>query len=181
MAETDLFANDLLEEAKRFLEKAGDSSDPSAKMASLHAALMLSFCALEAHINAIGDELSTQTSLSVHEKGILLERDVRLKEGDFRISNSSRMSKLEDRIELLYAKFSGTPLDRSMTSWSGRLSEAINLRHQLTHARTAPTISDAAVQGTMQAIIDTLDALYKVIYKRPFPSAGRGLTSRLSF
>ena len=123
MAETDLFANDLLEEAKRFLEKAGDSSDPSAKMASLHAALMLSFCALEAHINAIGDDLSTQTSLSVHEKGILLERDVRLKEGDFRISNSSRMSKLEDRIELLYAKFSGTPLDRSMTSWSGRLSE----------------------------------------------------------
>lgn len=181
MTEIDLFANDLLEEAKRFLEKASDSSDSVAHTANLHAALMLSFCALEAHINAIGDEFATQASLSPHEKGVLLERDVRLKDGEFLVTGFLKMARLEDRIEFLYVKFSGKALDTSAASWRGRLSEAVNLRNQLTHARTVTAISEAAMQNAMQAIIDTLDALYRAIYQRPFPSAGRGVTSRLTF
>jgi hypothetical protein len=181
VAELDFFATDLLEEAKRFLEKGRDSSDPAAQAAHLHAALMLSLCALEAHINAIGEEFSNQPSLSPHEKGILLERDVRLEGGEFRVTQFLRIVRLEDRIDFLYAKFSGHSPDRASTSWRGRLSEAIDLRNQLTHARTVPSIGESAVQRALQAIIDTLDELYKAIYKRPLPSASRGVVSRLTF
>lgn len=181
MAEIDSFASDLLEEAKRFLEKGSDSSDAAAHAANLHAALMLSLCALEAHVNAIGEEFSSQPSLSPHEKGILLERDVKLEDGEFRVTKFLRIARLEDRIDFLHTKFSGDAPDRSPTSWRGRLSEAVSLRNQLTHARTVPSISELAVQRALQAIIDTVDALYKAIYKRPLPSASRGLASRLTF
>lgn len=180
MAQIDLFANQLLEEAKRFLEKARERSDTTAEAANLHAALMLSFCALEAHINAIGEEFAGQSNLSAHERGILLERDVRLEDGEFRIKPSLKMAKLEDRIEFLHTKFSGKPVDRS-SSWWGQLNTATNLRNQLTHAREIPAISEGAVRSACQAIIDTLDALYQAIYKRKFPPASRGLQSRLTF
>jgi len=180
VAEIDLFANQLLEEAKRFLEKARECSDPAAEAADLHAALVLSFCALEAHINAIGEDFSGRIDLSAHEKGILLERDVRLEDGEFRLKQSLRMAKLEDRIEFLHAKFSGKPVDRS-SAWWGQLSAATNLRNQLTHAKGVPAITQAAVQSACQAVIDALEVLYQAIYKRKFPPVTRGLQSRLDF
>jgi hypothetical protein len=181
VAQIDLFANQLLEEAKRFLEKAKEcSSDPTAEAANLHAALMLSFCALEAHVNAIGQEFSGRPELSAHERGMLLEQEVKLEGGEFQLKAGLRMAKLEDRIEFLHAKFSGKSVDRSSTWWS-ELGAATSLRNQLTHARDVPAISQSAVRSAIQAIIDVLEALYQAIYKRKFPPANRGLQSRLSF
>jgi hypothetical protein len=141
---------------------------------------MLSFCALEAHVNAIGEEFSGLPYLSAHEKGVLLERDVRLEDGEFRLKPGLRMARLEDRIEFLHAKLSGKPVDRSSTWWA-QLGAATNLRNQLTHARDVPAISKKAVQAAIQAIIDAIEALYQAIYKRKFPSASQGLQSRLNF
>jgi hypothetical protein len=180
VAEFDVFAAQLLEEAKRFREKAGESSDPVGKSAYLHAALMLSFCALEAHVNSISEEFANADGLSVHERGVLTERDVKLEDGEFRLQGNKRMSRLEDRIELLYVRFSGKPIDPA-SPWRTQLSGATALRNQLTHAKAVPTVSEAAVQGAVVAIVATLDALYGSVYKRSFPAAGMGLDSRLSF
>ncbi len=180
MADFDLFANQLLEEAKRFFEKATESTDSMSRAAHLHAALMLAFCALEAHVNSIGDEFAKSTDLSAHEKGILLERDVRLKDGQFQLQPGLKISRLEDRIEFLHARFSGKPLDRASNWWS-QLGTAIDLRNQLTHAKTVPNISEAAVRNAILAIVGSLDALYQAIYKRTFPPSGMGLQSALTF
>lgn len=180
MAEFDLFANQLLEEAKRFLEKAKESSDVPTQEANLHAALLVSFCALEAHVNSIAEEFSIAAGLSAHEKGLLLEQDIRLQDGEFRLQPGLRMSKLEDRIEFLHAKFSGKPIDRS-SAWRGQLTAAVNLRNKLTHAKTITPITVSAVGNAIQAIIDALDALYSAIYKRKFPPVTQGLHSSLSF
>lgn len=180
MAEIDLFADRLLEEAKRFLEKSNDCSDAPAKAANLHAALMLSFCSLEAHINSIAEEFSAAPGLSAHERGLLLEKDVGLEAGEFKLRPSLRMTRLEDRIEFLYTKFSGEHLDHS-SGWWGQLSSATRLRNELTHAKAVPAITDSAVADAMHAIIDTLSVLYLAIYKRKFPSSGQRLHSRLTF
>jgi hypothetical protein len=180
VSDIDFFANQLLEEAKRFLEKAAECSDEPAKAANLHASLMLSFCALEAHINSIGEEFSISVDLSAHEKGLLLERDVRLTDGEFQLRPSLKMARLEDRIEFLHTKFSGEPVDRA-SSWWAQLNTATKLRNQLTHAKSIPAISEGAVRSATQAIIDVLEVLYKAIYKRKFPPAGQGLQSRLTF
>lgn len=180
MTSIDLFANQLLEEAKRFLEKSRNSTDPTAKAANLHAALMLSFCSLEAHVNSIAEEFSNGTFLSVHEKGLLLERDVRLEDGEFRVKEKLKMTRLEDRIQFLHTKFSSKPLDTS-APWWGRLGVASQLRNHLTHAKTIPTITESSVTAAVEAILQTLDALYKAIYKKPFPLAAMGLQTTLDF
>jgi hypothetical protein len=181
VADIDLFANQLLEEAKRFLEKAIEASDSIAKASYLHASLMLSFCALEGHINAIADEFSRDTQLSAQERGMLLEREVRLEDGEFAVTASLRMAKLEDRIDFLHTKFSGKKVERASTNWRGQLSSAVNLRNRLTHVREIPAISEADVKRALEAIIGTLSALYKAIYKSKFHPAGSGLNSNLSF
>jgi hypothetical protein len=180
VADFDLFANQLIEEAKRFLEKAKESANSDAAAGHLHAALMLSFCALEAHINSIAEEFATRADLSAHERGILLERDVRLENGEFQLQPGLKVARLEERIEFLHAKFSGKPLNRASPWWS-ELIAATDLRNQLTHAKTVPTVTVAAVGNAIRAIVDALDVLYQSIYKRPFPPAGLGLQSRLTF
>jgi hypothetical protein len=79
---------------------------------------MLAFCALEAHVNSIGEEFSNGIVLSIHEKGMLLERDVRLEDGEFRLKENLKITRLEDRIQLLHAKFSGKSLDTSSEWWT---------------------------------------------------------------
>lgn len=180
MAEIDIFANQLLEEAKRFLEKARESSDSIAEAANLHAALMLTFCAFEAHINAIGEEFSARPELSAHERGLLLERDVRLERGEFQVKSGLRMARLEDRIEFLLAKFAAKPVDIG-SSWWAQLAAATLLRNQLTHAKNVPEVSQGSVRAAIGAIVDALDTIYQGIYKRKFPPAARGLQSRLTF
>jgi hypothetical protein len=86
MHDIDDFASTLLEEAKRYLELASDAHDPVARNAHLHASLMLSFCALEAHVNAVADEMAMRTGLSPQELGVLLEREVRLENGSFKLT-----------------------------------------------------------------------------------------------
>lgn len=181
MADIDLFANQLLEESKRFLERAIDTSDTVAKAANLHASLMLAFCALEAHVNAIAEEFSRRTDLSANEQGVLREKEVRLVDGEFIVTASLRMTRLEDRIEFLYIKFSGKKIDKSSTSWRGQLNAAINLRNRLTHVREVPAISESDVKRAVEAVIATLSALYKAIYNSKFPPASRGLKSKYSF
>jgi hypothetical protein len=180
VSEIDLFANRLLEEAKRFLEKAVGNPDSTAEAAYLHAALMLSFCTLEAHVNALGEEFSLATGLSAHEKGILLEQDVRLEDGQFELKQTLKIASLEDRIEFLYTKFSGRPVDITLDWWR-QLGTATDLRNKLTHAKGVPLIGQAAVKNAVQAVIDAPEALYQAIYKRKFPPAGRGLQSQLTF
>jgi hypothetical protein len=180
MAEFDAFADQLLEESKRFLEKASESTDAIAEAAYLHAALILSFCALEARINSIGDESSLRTGLSAHEKGLLLERDVRLENGEFKLQSALKIARLEDRVEFIHAKLSGRPIDKS-ASWWGELVAAMRLRNELTHAKAVPSITQTAVIQAIQAIIDTLDALSRAIYGKKLPAADLGLNSRLRF
>lgn len=181
MAQIDLFANQLLEEAKRFLERASESADGEGRAAHLHASLLLLFCALEAHVNAIGEEFSRQSDLSAHEKGVLLEKDIKLEHGEFMLTQRLRMVSLEDRVEFLYVRFSGKSLDRSSTSWRGRLSTALNLRNRLTHVRAVPSISEADVERAIEAIIATLEALFQALYKSKFPPVALGTRSRMTF
>ena len=72
MTAIDEFASSLLDEAKRFLEKAAVRD--AGETAYLHAALMLGFCSLEAHTNAISDDFSKGGDLSITDQS-LLRRD----------------------------------------------------------------------------------------------------------
>jgi hypothetical protein len=44
---------------------------------------MLAFSSLEAHVNSVADEIAIRSDISVHSKGVLLEKKVELKKGEF--------------------------------------------------------------------------------------------------
>src|SRR5689334_3330268 len=108
MAALSSFASDLLEEAKRFLEKAGATPDEPTKKAYLHAALMVGFAAFEAHLNAISDDFLSRGDLGAHERGLLAEHVVDLVDGEFQEKNVLKMQRLEDRVQFLCRRFSKT-------------------------------------------------------------------------
>lgn len=180
VADIDTFASSLLEEAKRFLEKAPTEGDPAGQVAYLHAALNLAFCSLEAHINAVAEELASHKEFSsAHDQGVLLEKEVRLEDGEFKLK-ALRIYRLDERILFLHKRVTGKSLDKAVTWWS-ELAVAMKLRNKLTHPKEAPQITVDSVKRAMQAVIDTIDAVYRGIYGSGLPAAGLGLHSKMTF
>ena len=178
MSEIDEFASSLLEEAKRFLERATETSEPDAEKAYLHAALLLAFCSLEAHVNSVADEIAVRSTTPVHSRGVLLEKRVELKKGEFLLQSSPQISRLVDRILLLHRLGSKPNVDGG---WHAHLMTATELRNKLTHPKSIPSLSVAVVKKALESVIETLDQLYLAVYKTRFPAAHRDLNSNLSF
>ena len=165
MAALDAFASTLLEEAKRFLEKACESTESHSRDAYLHSALLLGFVAFEAHVNAISDDFLSSDDLHPCERGLLAEQAV----------------ELSDRIQFLCRRFSKKPIDRKEPYWS-QFIEASRLRNSLTHPKEElPTVSEAAVRRGLTALIELLNVMYLSLYKKGLPAYKRGTESRLSF
>jgi hypothetical protein len=182
MADFDTFAGTLLEESKRFLEKAIESQkDDIAHAAYLHASLNLAFASAEAHINAVADELASHSEFSApHDRGVLLEKEVRLDDGEFKLKGA-RFYPLEERLIFIHRRVTSEPLDKR-TQWWSDLGAAIKLRNKLTHPKDEPpTVRARDVAAALTAIIECIDAIYKAVYKKPFPAAKRGLQSKLTF
>jgi hypothetical protein len=175
----DQFALNLLEQSKRFLEKAKEDPGADGKSAYLNASLNLSFCALEAYVNLISDEFLLRTDLGLADQSILAEKEIKLTHGVHSLG-SLKMYRLEDRIQFLRARFGGEPLDRTQPWWTA-LAQAIDLRNSLTHPKNVPGVTESAVQRAIESVVSVLDDLYQSIYKTPYPGVRRGLQSRLKF
>jgi hypothetical protein len=177
---SDDFAVLLFEEAKRFLEKSRAESSLDGQTAYLHASLLLGYCALEAHINSVGADFVERKDLSLLHQSILQERDVALKSGQFELTESLKVYRLEDRFEFICRFFSGQPLDKSK-QWWGTLKDGLKLRNGITHPREPKGVSEQVVARILDAILESLDALYVAVYRKSYPGKGRKLDSRLDF
>ncbi len=181
MPEFDDFAAQLLEESKRFLEKAAVvENQPDVEGAYLHASLSVGFAALEAHINAVADDFLVREDLPLVDQSILYEQDIRLENGQFELSQQPKFYRLEERIRFLYRRFSGNDVDPGAQWWS-QLRAGVRLRNKLTHPKEISRLSEASVGQAIQGIVDTLDALYHAVYQREYPAVRRGLSSEMEF
>lgn len=182
MNDIDELSTKLLEEAKRFLELAdGTDKAPDAIDAYFHAALLLGFSSLEAHVNAVAEELAIRPTLSVLDRSILNEREIRLVDGCFQLTDQLKIYRLEDRLRFIFATFSAAGYQPITFTWWAELKNGISLRNQLVHPKAGVKVDSKAVSRSLTAIIDCLDALYEAAYSRPFPPRNRGLHSSLSF
>lgn len=181
MNSIDKFSSLLFEEAKRFLETANASSDQVSQTAFCHAAMLLAFSSLEAHMNAVSDELALRKDLDVLTKSILLERDYRLEKGLFKLSSSTlKMYRLEDRLDFLFTNFSISQSGANK-KWWGDLKNGLKLRNRLVHPKEAFPLTIQDTEKCLLAIIECLNSLYLAIFKKPHPSFNRKLDSNLNF
>ncbi|WP_152650546.1 hypothetical protein [Demequina aurantiaca] len=175
--EADGFSIRLLDEAKRFLEKAevasGDEQD-----ACLHAALIVGFSALESHLNGIAEELSSRTNTDLLHKAILLEKDIKIENGVWNLGKD-KFYRLEDRIAFLAAEYSGKA--PSAFTWWSSLRDGMKVRNSLVHPRDAIVLKLSDVQRFLGAIVEALNDIYLGVFKKGHPSFNRGLQSTMSF
>jgi hypothetical protein len=176
----DAFATLLFEEAKAFLEKYRSHREEGTAVAYLHAALLLGYCALEAHINNVAADFADRPELTILEQSILQERDVTLKGGQFELTNMLKMFRLEDRFEFLYRRFQDQPLNKTK-SWWGLLKAGLDLRNGITHPRTPRIVTEKEVSDSLNAVLEAIDVLFQAVYGRPYPGKGRRLDSLLEF
>ena len=180
MAALDDFARNLFEEAKWFYEKGCEATTAESQAAHFHGSLVLAFCSLEAHTNAVSDDFLTLAKLCPEERSILAERRVELtNEGKCELTPKLQIYRIEERLLFLSQRFSGKPLDKKAAYW-GKLSAALHLRNDLTHPNTYPIILGRQdLESALNAILEVLDILYKRVYKKGCPLARLGLKSQL--
>ncbi|NGZ96310.1 MAG: hypothetical protein CV089_09310 [Nitrospira sp. WS110] len=180
METSDDFANLLFEEAKAFLGKHDLHKEENAAVAYLHAALLLGFCALEAHINNVAADFADRPEFTLLEQGIMQEKDVALKHGEFELTKTLKMFRLEDRYEFLYRRFKKRPIDKDV-KWWGLLKAGLQARNAITHPRTPSKVTSTEVAGFLSAILEAIDALFRAVYRKPYPCKRRKLDSTLEF
>ncbi len=181
MSSFDKFSADLLEESKRFLELANNSETSVGETAFLHASILTGMSALEAYINSIAEELLTWPKFGLHEKALLGEKDIELKNGEFSLSEKLKIYRLTDRIEFLYYKFKSIKLSGKNEKWWPDLKNSIKLRNSLVHPKEEIKITSERVEVLIQSIIDCLLCLSQIIYGKKFSFKNLGLQSKLSF
>lgn len=174
--DADAFSIRLLDEAKRFLEKAEESEDPDP---FLHATLVLTFSALESHLNGLADELLLRQDVSVLDRAVLEERGLVLKAGDWELAPDTRFYRLEDRMAFIFRRYASAAV--SDQRWWSDLKQALTARNALVHPREAISLSHSDVERYLAAIIEALNDIYLAVFGRGHPGYGRGLQSTLLF
>jgi hypothetical protein len=179
MEELDTICKELLEQAKFFYQRARVESNPEINKAYLNSALLLGYATLEAYINSIADDFFTREDLTILERSIFYEKEFKLDDGEFLLTGNLKMYRLEERIQFLHKKFSGKNIDKQAQWWID-LKAGINLRNKLTHPKEATQFDLTTLERCLLAIIDTIDQLFKAVYKKGYPLKGQGLDSNLA-
>lgn len=181
MEDFDGFFAELIEESKVFLEYAKKTSDVFSERAFLHSSMLLSMSALEAGVNSIIEDILIEPYLetfSIHEQGLLLEKEVRFKSGRFVLSNSLKISRLLDRIDFILEKYS-KPSKRTedFEKWYGILKQNIDIRNRLVHPKKNVTLSISQVENTILSVLEVLNQLCLFVYQKGMPIFNIGLSS----
>lgn len=176
----DNFAVQLFEEAKTLCEKAKTSSEDLSKDIFLHSSLLLAMSSLEACVNSISEELLIEpykNEYSLLEQSLLLEKEIVYKKGCYELGTGLKMSRLVEKIEFLMVRFLRDKWDVN-TTWFIQLKQSIDYRNKLVHPKEYVKITEKQVENAITSVLETMNALFKAIYKKPFPSYSYGLTSR---
>ena len=81
----------------------------------------------------------------------------------------------------IHRRITSQPLDKK-TQWWSDLGSAIKLRNKLTYPKAEALVIRAKdVAVALTAVIECIDAIYRAVYKKPFPAAKRMLQSKLTF
>ncbi|MBQ0711921.1 MAG: hypothetical protein KBT53_03075 [Porticoccus sp.] len=181
MSTFDEFAEDLMEDAKRFYELGRDESNDTAKQAYLRASLLVSVSSLEAFTNGIVDDfIDRRQFFDINEIAFLTERNIELINGKFEIRDGLNMKRLTQRIEIIFSKFDSSKLDKTDIWWSD-LMLGIKLRNKLVHPKEKTHLNDTQILNLINAALECVNNMFLAVYKRKYPAITRGANSKHDF
>ncbi len=169
----------LMEAAKGFRSHALSLAEGEVKQAFFRASLLHACSFLEAHLNYMAEHFIDSGMFSLHEKGVLLERDVRFEGGAFQLTSTLKISRITDRIELLLSKCSTRPL-ADKVGWYTDVGQTLKIRNSLVHPKDTHSLSDAEVKLALICMLKASNTLYTVVFKKGLPYAKKGIEGGLS-
>jgi hypothetical protein len=172
------YSRGLMDAAKGFRSHALSLDEGEVKQAFLRAAFLHACSFLEAHLNYLGEHFLNQPMFSLHEQGILLEREVRFEKGNFRMSDLLKISRISDRIDLLLSRCSLNP-DTVKAGWYSDLSSTLRIRNSLVHPKDTHSLTEADVRIALVCVIAAVDTLYSAVFNKGLPYAKRGIEGGL--
>lgn len=176
MESFDFFGEILFDEAKFLYEKALGAKYDKEKQLYLQSSLLMGMSALEAYVNAVCEELvdTEEYKLELYEKMLLSEKKIELVNGIAFLGNKLQMSRLIDRIEYIYCKYSHKQIDQN-DRWHNGIHEAIDLRNSLVHPKEVIMLSTKQIERALSNILLTVNEIFNAVYKRNVPILNYGL------
>jgi hypothetical protein len=105
---------DLFQDSQFFIVEARKQEGSDNHKRYIRASILTAWAGFEGWLNKTSlDFEQSFRGLTVHEKGLLKEKRIELKLGEFIITNSDKYESIDTKIEFLARKFAGKRLDRS--------------------------------------------------------------------
>ncbi|MGS4916315.1 hypothetical protein [Mameliella alba] len=175
MSEFEAYSRELLLSSKTFLlEAKAEGLDSFNQQKLLRASLTHAFFFLEAELNYLSGHFKDNRDFDLSERSILSEKEVSLHRGEFKLTRKDKYYRLEERVDFLIVRFSGSR-DALNEAWRSELSSAISLRNKLVHPKEIHQLREADVQTAVSSVIFCLSALYLAIFRKDFPLKSLGL------
>lgn len=179
MADVDEYARDVFESAKTFLESARNAQDDRAKQAYLRASILSATCFLECQVNHLCDHFAHRREFTLHERALLIEREVRLSDGKFKLGNE-KFYRVEDRILFLLGKFCAG-FDKSTHAWWAQYKIAVNTRNSIAHPRKTVLLVDSEVEASLRGVLHLVDFLLRTIFGKGLPYMLNDINARYEY
>lgn len=173
MGSSDTFARELFEDAKQSLKQAKLASGDSVRQRHLRHSLVAAFSYLELQIEVIAQHFKDTTIFSVHEQGVLAQKEVAFEKGVFKLKKTARYSRLPDRMYLLQSKFKSSKL--SGRAWWGPLITATEHRNAVAHPKGPITLEVSDIESAVLAVLGCANDLFEIVFGKGLPYMSFGL------
>jgi hypothetical protein len=134
---------------------------------------MTAFSFLELQIELIAQHFSGSDIFSVHEQGILAQREVSFERGEFKLKPATRYSRLPDRMQLLQHKFKASKLTER--SWWAPLVLATDRRNSLAHPKEPVLLTIEQIEADLTATLRCANDLFEIVFTKGLTYAAFGL------
>jgi hypothetical protein len=174
----DEFARELFEDAKHSLKQAKAASSDLTKQRHLRHSLLAAFSFLELQIELIAQHFKDSTFLTLHERGIIAQKEVVFDKGVFRIKDVTRFTRLSERMLLLQHKFSGSKLTER--EWWAPLINGTERRNSVAHPRAPIVLNEAQTEHDILAALGCANDLFEIVFGKGLPYASLGSKPKLN-
>jgi hypothetical protein len=178
LTSSDEFARELFEDAKQALKQAKSNTTEPLKQRHLRHSLLTAFSFLELQIELIAQHFKNSDFFTLHERGVLIQKEVVFDKGVFRLKDVTRYTRLADRMFLLQHKFAGCKLTER--SWWDRLLNSTERRNSVAHPRGPIELDTDETEKDLLAILGCANDLFEIVFHKGLPYAAHGVKPKVS-
>ena len=138
----------------------------------------MAFSFLELQIELIAQHFKDNNFFTLHERGILIQKDVVFDKGVFHLKDATRYTRLADRMFLLQHKFAGSKLTER--TWWDPLLNSTERRNSVAHPRGPIKLEVDEIEKGLLAVLGCANDLFEIVFNKGLPYAAHGIKPKVN-